>query len=129
MRGKLRRRQRPLILEEHVVHLPVLAELAGTVRSLGRLARLGVDLIEREVAEHVAYLARVDVILLERWERRREKSLAERALVVGELDERHRRVGASQNRRVGHTRSHGPARGGSALDGTLAQQPPQLTGV
>ena len=65
MRGKLRRGQRPLILEEHLVHLPVLALLAGTVRSLGRLARLGVHLIQREVAEHVAHLARVDVMLLE----------------------------------------------------------------
>ena len=65
MHGKLRRGQRPLILEEHLVHLPVLALLTGTVRGLGRLARLRVHLIQGEVAEHVAHLAGVDVMLLE----------------------------------------------------------------
>src|SRR3989441_12028665 len=87
---------------------------------------LGVQLLEWEVAEHVAHLARVHVILFEGEERCREKPLAERALVVGELDEGHRGVGASQNRCGGHARTHGPAGGDAALDWTLAQQAQQL---
>src|SRR2546425_1526750 len=114
------------MLEQHVVHLPVLALLARTVRRRGRLAGVRVHL-EREVAEHVTQLAGLDVVLLQGQERRREEPLTERTLVVGELDESHRRIGASQHRRIGHTRAHGPGRSDSALDRTLARQAQQLT--
>ena len=96
------------------------------MRRLGGLAGVRVKLIEREVAEHIAELARVDVVLLESRERRREEAPAERALEVGELDEGDRRVGAPQTGCVGDTRPHRPARRDAALGRTLAQQAKHL---
>ncbi len=124
--GKLGRGQRPLILEQHVMHVPVFALLAGAVRGRGRCAGIGVQLIEREVAEHVTQLARVDVVFLEGRERRREEASAKRALEVGELDEGDRRVGAPQTRCVGHARPHRPTRRATAVGRTLAQQAEHL---
>ena len=108
------------------MHLPVLALLAGTMRRHGRLASVGVHL-EREVAVHEAQLARVDVVLLQGRQGRREEPLAERTLIVGELDEGHRRVVPSQHRRIGHAGPHGRGDGDSALGRPLAQQAEHLT--
>src|SRR5512138_2403390 len=90
--------------EELVVHLPVLPLIAGAVRGLGGLGRLLVHR-ERVVAVHELDLARVrreDVL------HRRLGADAERALVVGELDDRHGRGG-------------GPLRRADRLDGDLGR--------
>src|SRR2546422_3276663 len=64
-----------LVLEEPVVHLPILALVASAVGGLGGLARLRMDLSERIVPKHVAHLARVDVVALERRQCRDRKSV------------------------------------------------------
>ena len=90
--------QRPLVLEQRVVHLPVAALVAGAARRLGRLERLGMDRLERHVAQHVAQLARVHVLARERGHGVGEVPPAERALVVGVLDQHERRLGVALDR-------------------------------
>src|SRR5207249_9642604 len=51
--AELRRGKGLLVLEESVVHLPILALVASTVGGLGGLARLRMDLIERVVPKHI----------------------------------------------------------------------------
>ncbi len=86
-----------LVLEQPVVHLPVLALVAGAVRRLGRLARVGVNLVDRKVPEDVTQLAGLHVLGLQGRQCRIEEALAVGALVVGELDQGDRRVGAAQD--------------------------------
>src|SRR5262249_60639568 len=63
---QLVRCQRLLVLEQQIVHLPVLALIARAARRLRRLARIGVDVVDREVAEDVAHLAGIHVGALDR---------------------------------------------------------------
>lgn len=86
------RRPDGLVLEEQVVHLPVLALSA---RALGRVrAVLGVrvDLVERELLVDERGLARVEVVRRQARLDVREPALAEGALVVRVLDDLHRCV-------------------------------------
>src|SRR5437660_597711 len=116
-----------LILEESVVHLPILALVASAVGGLGGLARLRMNLIERIVPKHEAQLPCVDVVALERRQRRREEPATEGTLIVGKLHERHGcimaakcwRVRQARARRAGH-------RGGPAGDGALLHEPQDL---
>ena len=82
------------------------------------------DLIERVVPKHIAHLARVDVVALERRQRRREEPPAERTLIVGELHERHGCVRSAECWRVRQARTRGAGqRGGTAGDGALLHEP------
>src|SRR5918999_4603071 len=103
----MRGRQGSLILEQHVVHFPILSVLTGTVCRLRGFACFRVY-VEREVAEHIPYFAGVDVILFEARERGGEKPLTERTCVIGELDHSHRCAWPPQARRVRYTRPHRP---------------------
>ena len=82
----------PLVLEEHVVHLPVFALLAGAVSGFGRFAGLGVDPVEGEVPEDVADLSRVNILSLQGRECLFEKPPAEGALVIGKFEQGDRRI-------------------------------------
>ena len=90
--------------DQHVVHLPEAALGARGLRRLGRHLRARVDVVEREVAPHVAQL------VAEGGEQLADDGLglaAVRALVVAVLDQRHGRVGGCRagGRRSGSTSS------------------------
>jgi hypothetical protein len=78
-----------LIGEQQVVHLPELALLAGALGGLGGRERVGVGLLEREVAEDDAYAARE---ALEQQPHGRRGLLAGRALEIAVFDYHDRRV-------------------------------------
>jgi hypothetical protein len=77
-----------LVGEHRVVHLPELALVVGAQRRLGGFLGVRVDAVERELPEHDADLVAVAAAHLVD---RRHDARAERALEVGELDDRHRR--------------------------------------
>jgi len=83
--------------EERVVHVPVAALLAGAERGLGRLLRVRVDR-EREALHDETDVALVGV---DDPPDRRLRAAAELALVVGEFDDRHRRLRPAPRRAVG----------------------------
>ncbi len=85
------------VREERFAHLPELSLLARAARRARRTdgqAMRG----EREIAHGVAQLPGVDEIALDAGECRCVVLLAERALVVGELDHRERRIGPADDR-------------------------------
>src|SRR5690606_39027459 len=95
---------RPVVLagKDQVVHLPVgvvATLLAGTAGRLVRLLRLGVDTADGVILEDVAYLPGVDVFL-HLGHRLLEMAPAERALVVGILDDDDRRVRVASGGRL-----------------------------
>jgi hypothetical protein len=97
------------------VHLPVLILFVRALRGDG--GGLGVRVeAEREVAEDVLDLARVDVLLLELAVRVREVASAEGALVVGEFDDRDLR--GSSSTVAGVSGAAGGAGGTGALGAT-----------
>src|SRR5262245_22751624 len=63
--GEIRAGQLPLIGEQPVVHLPVLALLSRTVCRLGRLHRERMNGLEGQITEHVLHLARLNVFLVQ----------------------------------------------------------------
>src|SRR5262249_18670496 len=69
-----------------------LALLAGAARGAGRVHRLRVARVDREVAADVAQHAAIDPVALQLIERRHCELAAERALQVGELHHRQGRV-------------------------------------
>ncbi len=103
-----------------MAHLPelILALLARAARRLGRAH--GVRMHgQREVTAHVPNLARVHVVALHFFENSHVEALAERALVVGELDDRDGRIAAPESGQCAHTDLHalvGPHRGGDPGD-------------
>ena len=90
------------------MHLPELALVGGGLGGLGRQLRVRVDVVQRQVAPHVAQ------VVAERVEQLADHQLglaAVRALVVAVLDERHRRVSEPRTwSRSGSTSSAGRAR-------------------
>src|SRR5687768_18540291 len=100
MTDELRTGQRRGIPEQNVVHLPESALVPGAMCCFRRLASLWVQLVDGEVAEDISHLAGRDVLGLQGRQGCGEEPLAERALIVGELDNGYRRIGAAQIRRI-----------------------------
>ena len=80
-----------------MAHLPELALVGGAARGARGALRERMNRVEREVAADVAQLAGVDVVLLDLLVRGDVELAAERALQVGELDHRQRRVGLAEH--------------------------------
>jgi hypothetical protein len=80
------------------VHLPELALIAGAVGRLGGFERVRMDAFEGKVEGGVPDLSGLDVLSFDLRERLTDVSGAERSLIVGELDESHRRSWLTENR-------------------------------
>src|SRR5687767_14424543 len=76
-----------------VVHLPELALITGAGRGLVRPERVGMKLSDRIVDERVGSLAGLDVFVHDLRERLLRAAAAERAVVIGHLNDRHLRAG------------------------------------
>ena len=74
--------QLTLVGEQPIVHLPVLASLAGAARRFRCLGGLRVNLLEREVTEGIAHLSGIHVILDQLRHGLLSMTLAERTLVI-----------------------------------------------
>ena len=103
--------------------LPELALVLGAPRRLGRASRLGMKALEREVAEQVSDLPRIP---LEDLLERRLRSLAVRALKVGELHERHSRLCRTPEWRPLGRHGHADDRGRLETDQNLRLRPKRL---
>ena len=112
-------RELPLRGEEPVVHLPELALLAGGLGGLRRGERVRVER-ERLVLPDDPHLVAVRALRLVE---RRADAGAERALEVGEDDDRHRRARVAAHRvvRADVDRADLRRRGGGAAAGTPAR--------
>ncbi len=106
-----------LIFKKHVVRFPVFVLIGRAVRRFRRLARLRMNRVQRKIAEHVTHLAGVDVLRLEAGERLLVKAATERTLIVGELDQRQRRVVPSHRRTAAGRHRRAPGRRGWSAAG------------
>ncbi len=88
--GMLRRRA-----EQVVVHLPELVLFESALSGLVGLDGLRMQLVDREVPKGVQNFSCIDIVLLDQGHRLPEVPDTERALVVGELDQGHQRVGVA----------------------------------
>src|SRR6266581_1340038 len=73
------------MLEQPVMHLPVLLLIAAAEGGFRRLDGFRMDRLQREVAQDIAYLAGLDIVSIEPREGLTDVACAERALVVREL--------------------------------------------
>ena len=96
--GQFRARQLALMREEALVHGPERAAVPGAVGRLGGLEGVGVDGLERKIANHVPDAPGLDVRLLDLGHRLTDVPRAKRSLVVRELHDDDRRL------RVAHRR-------------------------
>jgi len=95
------------------MHLPVFPLVARAVRGLGRLEGVSVDRFQGEVPGDILQLAGFDVLLLDLGQRLTDVPGAEGSLVIGEVDERDRRVALAFEGRILDTQHHVPGFGRS----------------
>ena len=114
-------RERLLVAEELLVHLPVLALVAGALGGAGRAEGVGVDRLQRQVAHHVEDLAGLHVLTLDLRQRLLGVAAAERALEVRELHQHQAGAGAALGVGVGHAEVEGFGGDGRRRAGGLSR--------
>ena len=87
-----------LIGKKAGMHLPETVLLTGAPSGLMRFESLWVDRLDGKVSENIPELAGPDVVPFKLWERVSDMTSTEGTLVVGEFDQRYRRVLVTQER-------------------------------
>lgn len=95
-----------LLLEQEVVHGPVVPLVSGAMGCFRNFAGLRMEAGEGQVPPYIAHLSGLDIVPLQKRLRSLRKSATEGALIIGEFDQGQRGFGGAEHWLVGHTHRH-----------------------